>query len=109
MSSLLSVTILFRHGARGPGDSETSAWEAADDVTAQWHENEFENLSSVGVQQLKDLGKWFARKYVLSGLYINEPKAFFRGSKSDRAVESGRDFISSFNATLGTAVRDRAS
>ena len=101
MTSLLSVAILFRHGARGPGDSETSAWEESDGVVSQWQEHEFENLSSTGVQQLKDLGQWFAKKYVLSELYIKTPKVFFRGSKSDRAVESGRDFVNSFNKTLG--------
>lgn len=48
MSKLLSVSILFRHGARGPGDSETSAWEEHDPVVNQWEEHEMENLSTVG-------------------------------------------------------------
>jgi hypothetical protein len=104
-SSLLSVSILFRHGARGPGDSETSAWEATDPVVSQWAEHEVENLSTSGMQMLRDLGVWFARKYVLDGALIPQPRACFRGSKSDRAVDSGRDFVSHFNATLSFQVQ----
>jgi hypothetical protein len=73
---------------------------------------------------IRDLGHWFARKYVV-GNYGNVvgghkqrlqqrnsdgettaalPCVFFRGSKSDRAVESGRDFVTSFNATLSSQV-----
>lgn len=103
MSSLLSVAILFRHGARGPGDSEASAWEERDEVVSQWEHSELEKLSLAGVKQLKDVGMWFAKKYVSSELYIKTPKVYFRGSKSDRAVDSGRDFVNSFNATLSSA------
>lgn len=54
---------------------------------------------------LKDVGAWFARKYILSeDRLIPNPRPFFRMSKSDRAVDSGRDFVNAFNATLGYQV-----
>ncbi len=105
MASLLSATILHRHGARGPGDSETSAWESTDEVVTQWKAEEFENLSAVGVQQIKDLGQWFARKYTNDNIGgFKNPRVFFRCSKSARAVESGRDFVSGFNSVLALPV-----
>ena len=105
---LKSVSILYRHGARGPGDSETSAWPEHDPVVTQWKESECENLSSVGVRQIRDLGRWFCLRYVknetIAAGVISSPNVFFRGSKSDRAVESGRDFISGFNDEYGSEV-----
>jgi hypothetical protein len=103
--SLISATILFRHGARGPGDSELSAWDASDCIVTQWNECELENLSSNGVQQIGELGKWFALRYLgKSRKMISSPKPFFRGSISDRAVESARDFVVAFNRMAGFEV-----
>lgn len=102
-SQLLSVTILHRHGARGPGDSETSAWNESDEVITQWKQEEFEKLTPTGVKQIQLLGQWFAKTYIKDEL-IREPSVFFRGSKSDRAVESGRDFVSGFNDAVGRQV-----
>jgi hypothetical protein len=99
---LISAAVLFRHGARGPGDSELSAWDDKDEIVTQWLPTEVENLSSRGIGQIVALGKWFAKKYVGLHTYsIAEPATFFRGSVSDRAVESGKDFVRSFNTTLG--------
>jgi hypothetical protein len=99
---LISASILFRHGARGPGDSELSPWSENDEVVTQWQESEVENLSSRGISQIASLGKWFARKYIGPGRQgVAVPVTFFRGSISDRAVESGKDFVRSFNETVG--------
>ena len=102
-ATLLSVSILFRHGARGPGDSELSAFPESDPIVTQWQESELENLSRRGIQQISELGKWFALNYTGPGKIV-KPKPFFRGSIADRAVDSARDFVSAFNSTLGFEV-----
>lgn len=103
MPRLLSSTILHRHGSRGPGASELSPFARDHPVHSQWHEDELEELSYSGHIQIVVLGAWFARKYVLSGLLdAGEGKTYWRCSKSDRAVESGYDFVKGFNDTLQT-------
>lgn len=107
-TKVISSSILHRHGARGPGDSETSAWEETDPVVTQWQEGECENLTKAGVKQIRHLGEWYARG-VLNRIRENdeELRPFFRCSKSDRAKESGRDFITAFNETVGFQVGPR--
>ena len=97
---LVSITILHRHGARGPGESELSPWDDASpsDVKRQWKHEEIEVLTPVGHEQIKTLGAWYAHR---SKQVSDEASYFWRSSKSGRARESGEDFVQAFNATIG--------
>jgi hypothetical protein len=103
MAKLISASILFRHGARGPGDSESSAWEKSDEVVTQWQTDEFENLSPVGRQMITLLGAYCARRYSPERFRSNRNRLVtsFRSSKADRARESGEDFVTGFNNFAG--------
>lgn len=91
---LISTTILHRHGARGPGESELSPWDASAKARTVWKEDEIEVITPVGHHHIKQLGNWFADRIKL----ISTPPSFFwRCSKSGRARESGDDFVQSFN------------
>ena len=62
-------------------------------------------LSTVGRSQIEVLGAWFAQRYVLSGaLEAPSDKIHWRSSKSDRALESGYDFVKGFNDKIGSQV-----
>lgn len=105
MPRLLSVSILHRHGSRGPGASELTPWSDDHPVKSQWKEHEKENLSSVGHMQCEVLGEWYVDRYIRSGAVDAEPcRIFWRCSKSDRAKESGDDFIVGFNRAMGAEV-----
>jgi hypothetical protein len=65
---------------------------------------EFNACYLIGVRQIRSLGKWFARKYVKILTENSALKVFFRSSKSDRAKESGIDFVTSFNESIGYEV-----
>lgn len=94
---VLSRSILFRHGARGPGESELSAWEKDHPVAAQWKEEEIENLSTVGESQMKSLGAWFSSRCADLGQKASDVK--FSTSKSSRAAESGQLFVDAYIST----------
>eukprot|EP00607_Mallomonas_marina_P005989 CAMPEP_0182428360 /NCGR_PEP_ID=MMETSP1167-20130531/22610_1 /TAXON_ID=2988 /ORGANISM="Mallomonas Sp, Strain CCMP3275" /LENGTH=414 /DNA_ID=CAMNT_0024611223 /DNA_START=187 /DNA_END=1431 /DNA_ORIENTATION=+ len=94
---LLSISILHRHGSRGPGESELGPWKADAPVRSQWGDNERENLSSTGHKQCLNLGEWFHKYTCQRGLGEAKEKVFFRSSKSGRAKESAQDFIHGFN------------
>lgn len=96
-NNVLSRSILFRHGARGPGESELSAWEKDHPVVAQWKAEEIENLSSIGEIQMKSLGRWFCGKCDDLGQKANDVK--FSTSKSSRAAESGQYFVDAYSNT----------
>lgn len=101
---LRAVAILHRHGARGPGDSELAPWHEDDHVSKQWLPHECENLSVVGVQQLRSLGSWVAQTYIHPDS-TGKIKMLYRCStKSDRARESGKDFVTAFNEKLRSKV-----
>mmetsp|Transcript_5373 Transcript_5373/g.8213 ORF Transcript_5373/g.8213 Transcript_5373/m.8213 type:complete len:379 (-) Transcript_5373:227-1363(-) len=105
MPKLLSVSILHRHGSRGPGASELTPWPDDHPVKSQWKENERENLSSVGHMQCELLGEWYVDRYIRCGAVDAErSRIFWRCSKSDRAKESGDDFIVGFNRAMGGQV-----
>jgi len=96
-SKILSRSILFRHGARGPGESELSAWEKVHPVVTQWKEEEIENLSSIGESQMTSLGSWFCQK--CNDLEQKSTEIAFSTSKSSRASESGQLFINGYSQT----------
>jgi hypothetical protein len=103
---LVSVTILHRHGARGPGESELSPWDETSKVMTQWDEKDLEVITKVGHTMMESLGVWFAEYLTRHGLMTNTTpaQALWRCSKSDRAKESGEDFISSLNKALNIEV-----
>jgi hypothetical protein len=109
---LISISILHRHGARGPGKSELSPFNDENIIKTQWKTDEFEVITSAGHQHIKNLGAWYARRCEQlshdSAASIN-PTYFWRCSKSDRAIESGEDFTSAFNALKSTQVFSQKS
>lgn len=99
---ILSRSILFRHGSRGPGESELSIWEKDHPVATQWKEEEIENLSNIGRSQMSSLGTWFCSR--CDDLGEKSKVIQFNTSKSSRAIESGNLFVSSYSKTkLATA------
>ena len=162
-AKLLSVSILLRHGARGPGGklmqtfpklrysdwtcrhtiwqqihefciwghswerlnfwtyfsyipfvssfclhfgniaaSETTPFSDVTDVCSQWNAAEYEQLTPIGHEMIKFLGRWFAQKY---SKRFPIPRVMYRCSKSGRAMESGDDFIKGFNDAISNNVR----
>lgn len=97
---LISVSILHRHGSRGPGESELGPWKSNPEcpVHSQWAENELENLTTFGHKQCESLGVWFNDYATSKSLGKDDSRVFFRSSKSGRGKESGQDFIRGFNS-----------
>lgn len=71
------------------------------DVKSQWNAAEYEQLTPTGHAMIHNLGGWFAKKY---GSQFAVPTVMYRCSKSGRAVESGTDFITGFNAAASQEV-----
>ena len=65
---LLHASVLFRHGARGPGVSELRPFQlAAGGLTpaaAQWAPDDMEQLTETGEAQMAALGAWFRAEYL---------------------------------------------
>jgi hypothetical protein len=52
--------------------------------------------------QCELLGQWYVQQYIHSGaVQTSAKRVFWRCSKSDRAKESGEDFVRGFNSELG--------
>ena len=76
-------------------------------VKSQWLEPERENLSSTGHKQCEVLGQYYVERYVKSeAVDTDASRIFWRCSKSDRAKESGDDFILGFNRAFGKNVME---
>mmetsp|Transcript_12308 Transcript_12308/g.11137 ORF Transcript_12308/g.11137 Transcript_12308/m.11137 type:complete len:505 (-) Transcript_12308:145-1659(-) len=105
MSRLLNVSILHRHGSRGPGKSELSPWDECSPVRSQWDPEDIENITPIGHEMMKSLGKWFYNYLTIDLLSesdkITPDEVLWRCSKSTRAKESGLDFVSSMNDCSG--------
>ena len=98
MAKIISISILHRHGSRGPGDSELSPWKHDSPIRSQWSEDEIENISTVGHQQCIHLGEWFSNFTNSNALGIENANVLWKCSKSGRAQESGVDFVNGFNS-----------
>ena len=59
-SRMLSVSILHRHGSRGPGGSELKPWgdNTENGVVSQWQPEEIENLTTTGHILMESLGRF---------------------------------------------------
>jgi hypothetical protein len=85
--------------------SELTPWPDECPVKSQWAEHERENLTTVGHKQCEILGEYYVERYIKSGAVYTEPsRVFWRCSKSDRAKESGEDFVLGFNRAMGRNV-----
>jgi hypothetical protein len=96
-SVLLSSTILFRHGARGPGKSEVNPWEKSHPIVNQWNDRQFEHLTDVGFHQMRILGSYYAKRCQKQNLCLPSHDNYrFYSSKENRSKLSGQEFVSSF-------------
>ena len=102
-ASLVSVSLLHRHGSRGPGHSELKPFNSDAPLKSQWKKEEEEIITTVGAQQMRELGKHFANKY-LAISPINSIENFWRSSKSDRAMESGLELVRGINEIAGKTI-----
>ena len=99
---LLSVSLLHRHGARGPGGSELKPFEETSPTKQQWKKEEEEEITIVGNEQMIQLGTYFASKYI--PIFNREGKdnltgrTFWRSSKAARAKESGVSLVKGLNS-----------
>lgn len=121
-SRMLSVSILHRHGSRGPGMSELKPWGDHSDngVVSQWQPKEIENLTTTGHILVSSLGRFFSERYIMDAedpanereVPMDEPdeeyqelklerdivskgnlgRSMWRCSRSNRVFESGTDF-----------------
>ena len=107
--SLLSLSVLHRHGSRGPGDSELKPWEGTNSLAFhQWDPTEYEVISPVGRVMIKNLGKTICERYIASNALgvVNKEQVRWRCSSSERARESGDDFVMGFNNSISTPIID---
>ena len=92
------AALVFRHGARGPGRSELKPFLDTD-VEAQWAPEDIEELTAVGREQMRAVGRWFA-SYLLQG----DGASLLQGdgdtialawgsSRVQRTVDSGACFL----------------
>lgn len=76
-------------------------WEVDHPIPSLWPESEREDLNTTGHEMMTYLGAWFADKYVTSGIIpTSELSVLWRCSKSDRAADSGVDFMAAFEAEI---------
>jgi hypothetical protein len=56
--SIKRHVILHRHGARGPSNGALKCFDQQTSFVSQWKEDEIEQLSTIGLKQMKRLGFW---------------------------------------------------
>lgn len=106
-SSLLSVSILHRHGSRGPGKSELDRLAADNPARTEWDAGDMENITQFGHNLVRSLGRWFGTfTQAQFGGSVSPDDAFWRCSGASRAAESGHDFVAGMNEQLGQEVPD---
>lgn len=93
----ISSSILFRHGARGPGKSEIAPWDKSSPIVTQWDENQLEQLTDTGFNQMRFLGIYFSHRCNQLNLTLPTCDNYrYFCSKEGRAKDSGVEFVSSF-------------
>ena len=78
-------------------ESEMSPWEPDDLVKKQWLSEDYENITTVGHRQCWALGQWFHSYTSAANIKQGVNEVFWRSSSSERAKESGEDFIAGYN------------
>lgn len=106
-SKIISVSILHRHGSRGPGESELTPWQPDSPIKLQWAPSDLENITSIGHKQCLALGEWFSSYISHNNVRHDSERIFWRCSKSGRAKESGVDFIKGFNTSRSKAISEK--
>lgn len=100
-NKLISVSILHRHGARGPGKSELSPWNDDHPVVSQWDPEDIENTTKIGQIMMLSLAQWFSSYLRKNNLFeLNKSAIIWRSSRSSRAKESGCDFVHEINKII---------
>ena len=103
---ILSSTIIFRHGARGPGKSEVSPWEKSHPIVTQWNDDQFERLTDTGFHQMQVLGAYYSERCKIQNLQMPSCDSYrFYSSKENRSKVSGQVFVSSFLNTYAPEVQ----
>ena len=93
----VSSSILFRHGARGPGKSEIAPWDKSFPVVSQWDESQLEQLTDTGINQMRLLGSYISHRCSQLNLPLPTCDNYrYFSSKEGRARDSGVEFVSSF-------------
>lgn len=104
---LIHTSIVFRHGARGPGKSELQKFDNSEcPVVKQWMESEMEDITTLGMHQMFELGQWFVTGFLMHADRVGKLQRNFspasptakmpvlwRSSNVKRVIESGESFI----------------
>jgi len=113
----LGVILIHRHGARGLVRSSAASLcahgsRASGNAAAGWAEAELEEMTTVGTEQMRQLGRWLALRY-LPGVgggtggaarLLREPPKW-RSSLTPRVVQSGSALLEALSEALpGTCV-----
>ena len=84
------------------GGSELKPFSDSSPIRQQWPKEEEEEITSIGNEQMVQLGRYFASKYVPilnnDGNDNLTGKTFWRSSKAARAKESGVSLIKGLNS-----------
>mmetsp|Transcript_25778 Transcript_25778/g.84851 ORF Transcript_25778/g.84851 Transcript_25778/m.84851 type:complete len:414 (+) Transcript_25778:1006-2247(+) len=94
----LGEVCLFRHGARGPSKTALKSLDIPE-VTNEWLPEEVEELSPVGLEQMRALGEHAAARLQreLPAVFAREPTAHkWRSSSVSRVRMSGESFWRGF-------------
>lgn len=108
---VLHASLVFRHGARGPGKSELKPFVGTA-VEQQWASGELEELTAVGRAQMRGVGRWFGEQYLLKGVGSQaDTRALVQGkqvavawgsSRVQRTIDSGECFLQGMKAAFRT-------
>ena len=74
-------------------------------IKTQWREEEHEEITSIGMRQMGELGRYFAAKYLPLLAEVDLPrKTFWRSSKASRARASGVSLVQGMNKAAGMEI-----
>ena len=110
-SECVGIAVVFRHGARGLGRSSRKFLRSHEQRTdshacAAWADHELEHITSVGIEQMRQLGLYVGSEYVPRILTpaaveaVRSTSPVWRSSIVERVRESGRAFLSGLSDGL---------
>lgn len=116
-SEVIGSIILMRHGARALNESAWSKlrkWRpesgGEEHAMDEWKHEELEHVTGVGVEQVEQLGKWYATQLisnaprVVASVAGGSGRVRWTSSPTPRVVDSGHSFIKGMRSVLGDAV-----
>eukprot|EP01116_Phalansterium_solitarium_P000117 TRINITY_DN10077_c0_g1_i2.p1 TRINITY_DN10077_c0_g1~~TRINITY_DN10077_c0_g1_i2.p1 ORF type:complete len:368 (-),score=77.18 TRINITY_DN10077_c0_g1_i2:79-1182(-) len=102
----LQVVLLHRHGSRGPSRGALKPFQGAivsngPTAASEWRDDEVEQLTPLGLQQMNALGRWFDTEYFgkMQPGFLDKRahgELRWRSSRIDRVVQSGQSFWQGF-------------